>query len=214
MASSPTSFIDDDEIPRLTPIVSPATQHPLSNDSPPTADSTHATTTSEAAVCLSDRVAALHAIGTPALCHTGDVISIELARKLRDAGLEWLPAEGDRFMIPDRGLDDHVFSISEMTVEVRRIAEQQRIMFNGSVEWALDSIVQSEVIWLPSETQLRDRLGRAFSSLDRNGDAFTCELTVNSEIKQYTADDPASAYALALLDLLDDPDTMLRLIVD
>ena len=142
------------------------------------------------------------------------MISIELARKLRDAGLEWLPAEGDRFMIPDRDLDDHVFSISEMTVEVRRIAEQQRIMFNGSVEWALDSIVQSEVIWLPSETQLRDRLGRAFSSLDRNGDAFTCELTVNSEIKQYTADDPATAYALALLDLLADPDTMLRLIVD
>ena len=130
------------------------------------------------------------------------MISIELARRLCDAGLEWLPAEGDRFMIPDRDLDDHVFSISEMTVEVRRIAEQQRIMFNGSVEWALDSIVQSEVIWLPTETHLRDRLGNAFRALRRAGD------------QSYQANDPATAYALALLDLLADPDTMLKLIVD
>ncbi len=89
------------------------------------------------------------------------MITIELARQLRDAGLEWLPAEGDRFIIPDRDLEEHVFSISEMTVEVRRFASESQISFNGAVEWALDSIEQGEVVWLPSEAQLRDRLGRA-----------------------------------------------------
>ena len=59
------------------------------------------------------------------------MISIELARRLRDAGLQWLPAEGDRFMIPDRDLEDHVFSVSEMTIEVRKLAQGKRIFFNG-----------------------------------------------------------------------------------
>lgn len=142
------------------------------------------------------------------------MISLDLARRLRDAGLEWLPAEGDRFMIPDRDLEDHVFSISEMTVEVRKLATGQRIMFNGAVEWALDSIMQREVIWLPSEAQLRDRLGRAFQSFHRDASTYRCETVVDEQRREYEADEPADAYALALLDLLADPDAMLRLIVD
>ena len=142
------------------------------------------------------------------------MISIELARKLSDAGLEWVPAEGDRFMIPDRDLEDHVFSVSEMVIEVRRFAEGKRIFFNGAVEWALDSIMQREVIWLPSETQLRDRLGRAFDSLRRHNNHFLCDIVVGDERRTYEAADPAEAYGLALLDLLQDPEAMLRLIVD
>jgi hypothetical protein len=34
------------------------------------------------------------------------MISVELARVLRDSGLEWRPARYDVFFIPDRGLDD------------------------------------------------------------------------------------------------------------
>ncbi len=70
-------------------------------------------------------------------------------------------------MIPDRDLENNVFSVSEMTVEVQRLREGQRISFNGAVEWALDSIMQNEAVWLPSEAQLRDRLGRAFESLQQ-----------------------------------------------
>lgn len=113
-------------------------------------------------------------------------------------------------MIPDRDLDDHVFSISDMTVEVRRIAEQQRIMFNGSVEWALDSIVQTEVIWLPSEAQLRDRLGAAFGSLHHDADGFHCRIVVGKDARVFTSTVPADAYGHALLHLLGEPNEMLR----
>ena len=147
-------------------------------------------------------------------CDTEVVISIDLARRLRDSGLEWLPAEGDRFMIPDRDLEDHVFSVSEMTIEVRKLAHGKRIFFNGAVEWALDSIMQQEVIWLPSEAQLRNRLGRAFQSLRRTESGFQCSVIVDEAERSYEAADPADAYGLALLDLLSDPEVMLRLIVD
>lgn len=142
------------------------------------------------------------------------MITLQLARKLRDAGLEWLPQEGDRFMIPDRDLEDHVFSISEMTIEVRRVAEGKRILFNGAVEWALDSIMQQEVIWLPSEAQLRDRLGSAFRSLHRDDDEFRCEIEIGGESRTFSEPDPANAYGRALLALLEDPESMLRLLVD
>ena len=32
---------------------------------------------------------------------------------------EWMPSTGDRFLVLDRDMDDQVFSISEMVVEVR-----------------------------------------------------------------------------------------------
>jgi hypothetical protein len=142
------------------------------------------------------------------------VISAELARRLRDAGLEWLPREGDRFMIPDRDLEDHVFSISDMTIEARKLRGGMRISFNGAVEWALDSIMQREVVWLPSEAQLRNRLGHAFDSLHRDENGYRCLVTAAGQQRIYEAADPADAYAAALLDLLGDPETMLRLIVD
>ena len=117
-------------------------------------------------------------------------------------------------MIPDRDLEDHIFSISEMTVEVQKIAGRERIMFNGAVEWALDSIVQREVVWLPSEAQLRDRLGRAFVSLQQTDSGYRCDVIVAAQPRTYAAAEPADSYALALLDLLADPETMLRLMVD
>jgi len=142
------------------------------------------------------------------------VISRELARQLREAGLEWIPAEGDRFWIPDRDLEEFTFLVSEMVIEVRRIAQKRRIMFNGAVEWALDSIVQSEAIWLPSEAQLRDRLGKSFRSFHRHGTGFRCEIDLDGEAMQFTSENPADAYAMALLRVLSDPDSMLRRMLD
>lgn len=142
------------------------------------------------------------------------MISIGLARALRDAGLEWLPAEGDRFMIPYRDLEDHVFSISEMTVEAHQLSDGNRISFNGAVEWALDSIMHTEVIWLPSEAQLRNRLGRAFDILKQTDAGYECRIVVDGVPRTYMSEEPADAYARALLDLLTEPDALLRLMFD
>lgn len=142
------------------------------------------------------------------------MISADLARRLRDHGLEWVPQDGDRFMIPDRGMEDRVFSIAQMTVEVQNVPGGRQIAFNGAVEWALDSIMKQDVVWLPSEGQLRDRLGLAFQALDREGYSYRCRVSVGGEEKDYEASDPADAYGLALLDLLAQPELMLRVITD
>jgi hypothetical protein len=141
------------------------------------------------------------------------MISVALARRLRDAGLEWVPQEGDRFMIPDRGLEDEVFSISDMTIDVNDAPGGRQISFNGAVEWALDSIMKREVVWLPSEAQLRDRLGLGFESLERHDDRYVCRVKTDAGQRTYDASDPADAYGLALLDLLAEPEVMLRLMV-
>jgi hypothetical protein len=143
------------------------------------------------------------------------MISTKLAIELRDAGLEWVPTDGDKFAIPDRGLDDQVFSVSEMTIEVRELSSGgRRISFNGAVEWALDSIMQSEVVWLPSEAQLRDRLGSTFRALEHDGDAYICTTSFDGDLETFQADHPGEAYALALLELLSRPDLRLRSMVE
>jgi hypothetical protein len=139
----------------------------------------------------------------PARRAGGSLISAELARRLRDAGLDWQPADGDRFVIPDRLLDDQVFAISEMSVDVLTVLGERLIAFNGAVEWALDSIVQREVIWLPSETQLRELLGAQFVSLQRVDDRYRCEVTLAGERVGYEHVDAIECYGLALLDRLE-----------
>jgi hypothetical protein len=139
------------------------------------------------------------------------MLSTDLARRLREAGLPWHPASGDRFFLPDRGMDDEVFVISEMTVGVHRFPHETVIGFNGVTEWALDSVEQREAVWLPSEAQLRELLGDRFVCLERRPDG-THVVTVTGRLDDdETADrestharSAADAYALALLRSWDD----------
>jgi hypothetical protein len=100
------------------------------------------------------------------------VITVELAQRLVAAGLDWTPAPGDRFVMASpavragAGLDD-VFVVSEMTVDVADTPHGPLLRFNGTTEWALDSVEQQDVIWLPREAQLRAALGPAFRRLER-----------------------------------------------
>ena len=93
-------------------------------------------------------------------------IDLELGLTLRAAGLRRDPAPGDHFVVPDRDLDDTVFVLSHMVVEVIDTPAGPMLAFNGTTEWALDSIEITEAVWLPLEHQLRTLLGEAFVSLE------------------------------------------------
>lgn len=95
------------------------------------------------------------------------MITHELALELARRGLPWKPRSGDRFYVPDRDLDDEVFVVSGMSIEVSDLPSGTEMRFNGTVEWALDSIAQTEVVWLPREEQMRTALGEEFLRLER-----------------------------------------------
>jgi hypothetical protein len=131
------------------------------------------------------------------------MISVDLAVRLRRAGLAWRPTLGDRFAIPDRGLDDEVFVLSNMTIEVHELPEGPTIGFNGTVEWALDDVAKEEAVWLPHEAQLRDLLGGTFRRLERDPPGYRVLAVIDGEEAGFAAADPAEAYGEALLRLIE-----------
>jgi hypothetical protein len=131
------------------------------------------------------------------------MIAFDLAHRLHDAGLDWTPTEGDRFVLPDRDLDGRVFTISEMVVEVRRSPVGALIAFNGTTEWALDSIEKATAIWLPRESQLREALGDAMLSLARLDDGWRVTVRLDGGLLERTAPVADDAYGLALLATLE-----------
>ena len=124
------------------------------------------------------------------------MITRELAEELRRVGPAWAPASGDRFVIPDHDLDDAVFVISDMTIETQTVPGGHIIKFNGTTEWALDSVDASQVIWLPREDQLRELLGDRFARLEALPGGFAVVLTDGS---RHIDIDPERAYARAVL---------------
>jgi hypothetical protein len=99
---------------------------------------------------------------------TGVVISLATARALREAGVPWDPAPGDTFAIPHRDMDDQVFVLSDMVIQRLEVPDGPPILaFNGTTEWALDSLEAHEALWLPREDQLRALLANLFVSLQR-----------------------------------------------
>lgn len=96
------------------------------------------------------------------------MIDVDIARRLRDLGLPWEPADGDRFVIDAEEMQDQVFMLSSMVVEHATGRHGLPVFrFNGTTEWALDSIEQHEAVWIPREDQLRAALGEAFVALRR-----------------------------------------------
>ena len=96
------------------------------------------------------------------------MITVELARALlRDAGVLWEPAAGDRFVIDAELLTGEVFWISDLTVEVQTYRDQSLLGFNGTTEWALDSVTLDQALWLPREDQLRELLGDRLEAVRR-----------------------------------------------
>ena len=128
------------------------------------------------------------------------MISTELARALRDSGLQWNPVAGDWFRIDRIEADEDTFILSDMTVEAHQYDTGTVLGFNGTTEWALDSVELDAALWLPREHQLRGLLGSAFVSLDPG---FTVTAAIDGVPQRFTAEDAEDAYAKALLAVLD-----------
>jgi hypothetical protein len=144
------------------------------------------------------------------------VITIDLARRLLAGGLVWEPTAGDRFVVPDRGMDDEIFVVSQMTIEVHDRPEGRLIGFNGTTEWALDSLELTDVLWLPSEGRLREELGERFGGLYPDGDDWVVTVLpaqravgpegvagADDTATEHRHHDAECAYALAVLEVLD-----------
>ena len=139
------------------------------------------------------------------------MISVTLAHELKLAGLEWQPAMHDFFVLPDRLMDDKVFVISDLLVNIEQLQGTQIVSFQGAPEWALDYLVTSDVVWIPTETQMRQRLESAL--LAGGGIALSMNTTIagvrldfayRGRNLSFEARDAQDVYARALLFLLRD----------
>jgi hypothetical protein len=127
------------------------------------------------------------------------MISADHARALRDAGVAWVPSPGDAFRIDSPEFDGDTFTVSDMTIEPHEFDTGTILGFNGTTEWALDSVALEDALWLPREDQLRELLGVAFRSLKRVDDGYRMDAVINGSLAYFYDTDPADAYAQALL---------------
>src|SRR6476469_6864103 len=130
------------------------------------------------------------------------MITVELARRLGGAGILWEPAPGDRFTIDQHNIVGEVFWISHLTIDVHTFYGQPLLGFNGTTEWALDSVTLDSALWLPREGQLRELLGDRFAGLHRDGDSWAVEVSGPEGPATFTDADPECAYAQALLSIV------------
>lgn len=134
------------------------------------------------------------------------MISWELATALRDAGVRWRPVPGDRFRLLQAGAGGDVYTVSEMTIEAHEFDTGVVLGFNGTTEWALDSVALEDALWHPHEEQLRGLLGGTFLALVRaphdGRPAFRVDTEVSGHHRSFAALDAADAYARALLALV------------
>jgi hypothetical protein len=137
------------------------------------------------------------------------MISLETARRLKAAGLEWQPRLNDFFAIPDRGMDDRVFVLADLLATLELLEGKQVVAFQGASEWALDNLVLEEVVWMPREDQLRLYLesalietGRPELRLAAGLGGYTCTILIDGEAVSFAGRPAEEAYAAALLYLL------------
>lgn len=130
------------------------------------------------------------------------MIDLDVARELRRAGLRWRPEPGDRFTIEAPELAGQVFTLSEMTVEAHHYPTGTILGFNGTTEWALDSVSIEDTLWLPREDQLRVLLGGTFRSLTAVPDGYAVVAALGGAEETFRAAGAADAYAQALLTLI------------
>ena len=139
------------------------------------------------------------------------MIPLILATQLKEAGLPWLPDLNDFFAIPDSDLDDRIFVMSDMFTAPVTLQGWPAIIFHGTSEWALDYIFMNEVVWMPTEEQLRQELiflldrveekTKLRLELGENG-RYATTISYKNKPHTFTAPTAGETYALALLHIL------------
>ena len=139
------------------------------------------------------------------------MISLSLAKRLKEAGLVWQAGVNDYFAIPDRDMDDRIFVISDLLANLNLLRGWPVVTFHGTAEWALDYILTTEVVWLPREDQLRQFIlespaGEKVESLqlDFDGAHYQCRVMLKDEELQARSASATDAYGQILLQLLTD----------
>lgn len=127
------------------------------------------------------------------------MISVDTARALRESGVPWSPAAGDRFTLVQDELVGQVFWVSDLTIEVHEYHDEKVLGFNGTTEWALDSVPLEDAIWLPREDQLREMVGERLIALSRQGAGWVVTIRDEDGLHEFEADDAEDAYAAAVL---------------
>jgi hypothetical protein len=129
------------------------------------------------------------------------VIELDLARELVAAGVLWQPKPGDRFTIDERQLAGDIFWISDLTIEVHHYHDQTILGFNGTTEWALDSVPIDIALWLPREDQLREMIGDRFVGLEGTDRGWRVRVRrmPDGPVLEARDADAECAYARALL---------------
>ncbi|MBN9607312.1 MAG: hypothetical protein J0G30_11950 [Actinomycetales bacterium] len=136
------------------------------------------------------------------------MISTGLAAELRAAGLQWAPISGDRFQLSGPDFEGDVFTVSDMTIEAHRYPSGTVLGFNGTTEWALDSVALEDALWLPREDQLRELLRGAFLGLRREpvgehgGARYVVTVRIQGSDREFAKEDAEEAYGAALLELI------------
>lgn len=132
------------------------------------------------------------------------MLSLSLAQQLKKAGLDWQPQLHDMFAIPDRELDDRRFVLSDVMTYIEVFRGSPVVTFHGTAEWALDFILQTEAVWIPSETQLRECIQTYASELvlRQTKTGYECAIQVAGEPLAFDGENACDAYGSALLQLL------------
>jgi hypothetical protein len=104
-------------------------------------------------------------------------------------------------------MDNQVFVISVLPAQIQLHNGRPAVAFLASAEWALDYVLLGEVVWLPTEAQLREALAahialEAGLTLSRRVSGYECTVEINGADQAFTGPDAETAYALALLALL------------
>lgn len=135
------------------------------------------------------------------------MIALDLAEKLRAAGLGWTPALHDFFALPGTAFAERVFVITDLPANVALIQGQAAFTFEGAAEWAMDYVFADEALWMPTESQLRQAVEARAPNIPLRllvtATGYECVLTIRVDaILSFRATAAEDAYAQALIFLL------------